>query len=342
MPDLSQGGDISGAEAVALVNAQKEAEQKKQLSDMPNRGKDDTVINSNPDAQKSTADLVSEAAKSALGKGPSTEEINDKLEEVEAPKQESRKYKLKVDGKEVEVDEDELKRGYSHQKAANKILQEGKAARKQAEQFVNMMKDKGQLFDAISKLGHDPRALAEEYLASQLEQEMMDPRDRELADARKKLQSIEDMERQQREAVQKRHDDEMRAKYAKDYNDKFVEALQESGLPGTKPMVAEMAKYIGRSAKIGFKMTPLEASQLVKEDIQRAQMSLYKDADGETLLRLLGDDMAAKLLQARGSKVKNPEAQLRTPSVQGEIKPRSKDPKKRMSAKEWRDFNRGK
>lgn len=252
-----------------------------------------------------------------------------------------RKHKVKYEGKEIEVDEEELKRGYSHQKHASKILQEGKAARKQAEEFVSMMKDKSKLFDAIQKLGHDPRKLAEEYLASQLQDEMMDPRDKELRDTKAKLQKIEDMERMQREAAQKRHNDEVSAQLSKEYSTQFVSALQESGLPPTKPMVADMAKYISRSAKIGFKMTPQEAAKLVKQDVEKAHMALLGNSDGETLLKLLGDEVASKILTARGSKLKSPEAQLRTPAEQGEHKERG-TPNKRMSSKEWRNFNRKK
>ena len=170
---------------------------------------------------------------------------------------------------------------------------------------------------------------------------MLDPREKELRDARKKLKSIEDMERQQKEMVEKQRLEEMKQKYVKDYEEKFVGALKESGLPPTKAMIGEMAKYISRSAKIGFKMEPSEAAQLVKEDIQKAQMSLIGNADGETLLKLLGDDVAAKILQARGSKVKN--TGFSTPSTQGERREVQQSGKSgRMSAKEWAEFKRKK
>lgn len=254
------------------------------------------------------------------------------------------KRKLKIDDE--EIDEEEVIKIYKerkkHQSVASKELNEGRAARKQAEEFISMMKDKGKLFDAIKKLGHDPRGLAEEYLASALQEEMMDPREREFRDAKNKLQKYEEMERQQREQVEQRRLAELKAKYAKDYEAQFVEALKGSQLPQTKAMVAEMAKYISRSAKIGFKMSPQEAASLVKEDIERATRSLYGSSDGETLLRLLGDDVAAKILQARGSKVKSPESGLTTPKDQ-DFSPRERGaPSKRMTSREWKEFNRKK
>ena len=290
------------------------------------------------------------AREEAAKKGQPTRQADGKF----APKQPSnpvkeaaaeavRKYKLKVDGQEVEVDEEELKRGYSHQKAASKILQEGKQARKQAEEFISMMKDQNKLFEAIQKLGHDPRKLAEQYLASQLEDEMMDPREKELRDAKAKLKSIEDMERQKREQVQKQYHEQMKQKYAQEYQQQFITALQETGLPPTKPMVAEMAKYIGRAAKIGFQMDAKEAAQLVREDIQLAHQRLVGDSDGETLIKLLGEEVANKVRKWDTSRIKTPESNLRTPVEQGAPRERDKAASgKRMSAKEWREYNRGK
>lgn len=255
------------------------------------------------------------------------------------------KRKLKIDNE--EVDEDEVFKVYKerkgHQKAANQILQEGKAARKQAEQFIAMMKDQQQLFDVIKKLGHDPRQLAEKYLASQLQDDMMDPRDKELRDAKAKLKAIEDMEQKQREAVQAQRDAEVKKQFMKEYETTFVKALQDSQLPATKPMVAEMAKYIARSAKIGFKMTPDEAAKLVKEDILLAHQRLIGDSDGETLMKLLGEDVANKIRKYDTAKIKTPEQVLRVPQEQ---KPREEridrsQPKQRMTPQEWRRHKLG-
>jgi hypothetical protein len=304
-PDLM---NMTGEEAKAYVAAQKAAKESGKApvagKPVPKEGKVETL-----------SDIAKEAAK---------------------------KYKVKVDGQELEVDEQELLRGYTHQKAANKKLQEGLAARKQAEQFVAMMKDPEKFYETAKKLGHDPRLLAEKYLAAQLEDELLDPRDKELKEAKRKLKHIEDMERQQKEAVEKQRNEALKAKYAKDYSDQFVSALEETGLPPTKPMVAEMAKYISRSAQLGFKMTAAEAAQLVKEDIQIAHQRLIGDADGETLIRLLGDQVANKVRKFDVAKLKSPESQLKTPQEQSERTERPKNSGKRMSAKEWREFNRTK
>jgi hypothetical protein len=150
--------------------------------------------------------------------------------------------KLKIGDE--EVDEEEVFKVYKdrkgHQRAANKELQEGLKAKRQAEEFISMMKDKQKLFDALRKLGHDPRQLSEEYLAGVLEEEMLDPREKELREAKNKLRSYEDLEKKQKEEANKRRDEALKKKYAEDYTSQFVEALKTSGVPPTKPMVAKM------------------------------------------------------------------------------------------------------
>lgn len=309
-PDLQK---MSGSQLREYFEAQKAAEAKSTHSTH-------TKATSKADAAKGP-DLLKEAAKAA------TEAV--------------RKYKVKVDGQEHEVDETELLRGYSHQKAANKILQEGTAARKQAEEFVAMMRDPHKFYETAQKLGHDPRKLAEEYLAKQLEVELMDPRDRELAEAKNKLKHMEDLDRAEKEKIEAHRNEVLKQKYAKDYSDQFVAALQDTGLPPTKHMVSDMAKYVSRAAKIGFKMTPAEAAQLVREDVQMAHQRLIGDADGDTLMKLLGDEVANKIRKYDTQRLKNPEQNLRTPTEQGEARTmRPKADGKRMSPKEWRNYNR--
>lgn len=313
-PDFSK---MTGEEAKAYVAAQK---AKEAPAAKPTSTAQDLKAKANP--VQANKDAISEAAAEA-------------------------KRKFKIDNE--EVDEDEVLKVYKsrkdHQREANKRFQEGQAARKQAEEFVLMMRDPAKLQDAMLKLGYTKaqiRQMSEKVIASELEEEVMDPRDKELKQAKAKLKEIEDLEKRQQAEVEARRHKELKAKYEREYNDQFVEALKESQLPPTKGMVAEMAKYISRSAKIGFKMTPSEAAQLVKEDVQRAQMSLIGTADGETLLKLLGDEVAAKLLQARGKQVKQPEQVLKTPTEQGEPSQRVKNSGKRMSSREWREFNRKK
>lgn len=310
---------LSGAELREYLD--KKGGKLPQQSTTPARGQDGKFV---AKEQSNTPDPIKEAA--------------------EIAKEAVKKYKVKVDGNDVEVDEAELLRGYAHNKAANKAFQEGSRARKQAEEFITMMKDPAKFYEVAAKMGHDPRGLAEKYLAEQLKKEMMDPRERELMEAKSKLSAYEEAKRKHEEALRQQYHEQQVKKLGEEYSQKFVAALKETGLPPTKQMVAEMAKYISQTSKIGLTITPLEAANMVLDDVRQAQRRLIGDADAETLLKLFGDDVANKIRAYDVNKLKTPSQVLKQPTKeeQGEIERNRSSSNKRMTPKEWAEFKRRK
>lgn len=252
------------------------------------------------------------------------------------------KRKIKISDDE-EVDEDEVIKTYKdrkgHQQAANKILQEGKLARKQAEEFLTMMRDPEKFFDVAKQLGLDPRTLAEKRLAADLEEEMLDPREKEFRAMKRELDTRKAQEAEKVKQEAERVHKALTEKYHKDYNDQFVAALQSTNLPATKQTIADMAKYVARAADLKFELSPSEAAQLVKEDIQAKTQRLFAEADGDVLINLLGEQVANKVRKWDTSRVRSPEQNLRTPMEQAEPNKNRGQPKKRLSPSEWRRFN---
>lgn len=266
-------------------------------------------------------------------------------DQTKSAAQEAMKKLIKIGDE--EVDEEEVKKTYlqrkEHQREANRRFQEGMKAKKEADEYREMMKDRTKLIDALLKAGHkkeDIRAMSEEYLAAQLEEEMLDPKERELRDKTRELETYKEREKRLKEEAEARNLEAMKAKYSEDYSKQFVEALKTTGLPPTKPMVAEMAKYIARSAKIGFEMTATEAAKLVREDVEIYFKNLYGEADPETLAKLLGDQGLQKVRTYDTARIKDPNQHLRTPESQPEGATRTRDVSKRMTEAEWKAYNR--
>lgn len=258
--------------------------------------------------------------------------------------------KLKIaseDGQEVEVDEAEVIKVYrdrkGHQKAANQKLQEGLKYRKQSEDFVNAMKNPETLVDTLYKMGYTQaqvRQLSEKYLAQVLEDEMMDPKDKELKTTKQRLQEFEKKEQNRKDAEEKQHHEALKKKYAEDYSKEFIAALQTTKLPPTKGNVGKMAGYIAHAAKIKMPMTANEAAKLVQQDIIQENRHLFKDMTSEQIIDVVGEDGLKKIREFDISRIKDPSANLKTPEEQRDFAPRKKEPVKRMSPAEWRAFNR--
>jgi small-conductance mechanosensitive channel len=255
-----------------------------------------------------------------------------------------RKLKIKhKDGKEEEVDEGEVLKVYQerkqHQSEASRKLNEGLKLRKQAEEFVSMLKDEGKLRDVLKKLGHDPRKLSEKILGEHLEDELMDPKDKELKTLRQQLEAREAKEKAELDRVQNERKEQLKQKFMKEYESDFVKSLESQKLPPTKEVVAKMAGYVSQFAKQNIKITTDEAASLVKQDIENFTKSVVGNSDGELLLKLLGEDVANKIRKFDTSKIRSPEAMLQTP--QGQVHDRQRKPQERMSARDWQLHKRG-
>lgn len=243
-------------------------------------------------------------------------------------------YEIKVDGEVLKVSESELKAGFQTRKASDKAFREGAALRKQAEEFISNMKDPGKFYDAARKLGHDPRKLAEEFLASQLENDLMDPRDRELRDAKKQLKEIEDAKAEAKRAEEAKAHAENTARLADSYSKDIIGALSTAGLPKTHHTVKRMAYYMAEGVKRGYDLSAKDVVDLVRQDYITEQKELFGQMDGDTLAQLLGEEQMNKVRKADLARLKNPQGQ--TPSKQAPQQNNESSKKPGVNKEDWK------
>lgn len=255
--------------------------------------------------------------------------------EVETPKVdnapvEKKKYKVKVDGAESEVDEDELLRGYQTRKASAKHLEEAAAIRKQAENFLELLKTNPRKVLSHPTLGHDLRKFAEEILGEALEDELMEPSARELKQLKQQLKEREEKEAAQKAYAEEQIRNELKVKYTEHYQNEILKTLEAADLPKTPETVKRMAYYMHQGLSRSMDLKPSDVVDLVKEDYMVAIKSLFGSVDGEKLMELLGEDVTSKIRKVDVSRVKNnPLNQVRTPEKQAPSKDRGKVKPKR-------------
>lgn len=149
----------------------------------------------------------------SMGSPVSSGDLNPSVPtpQVEQPTTPQR-FKVPVDGEELEVDIDELKRGYSHSRAANKRMQEAAQIRK-AEEARRQRAQSGDL-DWLTELGVPEDKLltwAEKKLLAQIEYEQMPESEK----ARRKAEA-------EKERLQKQLD-EMTAKQRREAENAILE-----------------------------------------------------------------------------------------------------------------------
>lgn len=247
----------------------------------------------------------------------------------------ARKFKVKVDGAESEVDEDELVRSYQLRKVSDKRLQEATQARKQAEEFVNLLKHDPIKLLSDPRIGHDVKKLAEEYLMKELENEMLTPEQKELREAKAKLKTYEEMKAEQEKAAVAAQEKQLMDHYTQKYQQDIISALDSSGLPRTEATVNRMIHYMAQSLEKQYGFEATDVVDLVKMDYIRDTKALYAGVPDEVLLDILGDDIIKKVVKADLNKMKrNPMAtQTKTQHV-GNIQPKKSE---KISIDQWKE-----
>jgi hypothetical protein len=203
---------------------------------------------------------------------------------VAEAKAEARKFKVKVDGEELEVPEEDLLRDYQTRKASDKRFQEAAAAKKEAAEMraqVNsvlelMTKDPRAFAEKAKGLGLNPEEFAMAILQPIVEAEVqqarvkeMTPEQRERYDLEQKLAEYErrELERKQVEekTAKERADAERQANVSKlreQIGTTILEALKTTKLPQSPETAMDLANLLEESMQRGL---DVDAKTLAKD-----------------------------------------------------------------------------
>jgi len=184
----------------------------------------------------------------------------------------SKKLKVKVDGKELELDESEVIRDYQLKKASDKRFQEAAAQAKQAQQIMQAL-ESGDLKFIESKLGKaKAKALFEDYLIQDMEYEQLSPAEKRAMQLEQENKSLkqrqEEAEKASKEAEYKKHLERAHD----DLNNEVHQALQGLGAKPTPRLAVRVVDEMIARMEAGKEAIPAaEASKRalagIKQDI---------------------------------------------------------------------------
>ncbi len=217
----------------------------------------------------------------------------------------ARMYKVMVDGREEEVDEDTLKGGYAHNRAAAKRMEEASLLKKQsldkqaelAEAIRVWQNDPKQIF---KKLNIDPRAFAEQLINEELEDALMDPRDKKLRDYEREHTQRSEAERTQREQYEAQQEQAKVEQYLNDISNEIVQEADAIGIPRqyAQETVKRAAYYMDVAFQSGYNVTVKDVMGQVKKDFQTETKSLLGSITPEQMKEYLGEDVYRNILKS--------------------------------------------
>ena len=241
---------------------------------------------------------------------------------------EKRKYKLKVDGKdqELELDDTEISIRLQKATAAEKRMQEAAEQRKQIQAVLEFIKKDPIAALKDPALGIDVEKMVEERLAQRYQDEM---KRQQMTPEQLKMKEIEDQlqaERAKREELEKTRAAEAKKaldeKIWADTQKSFFDAMAEEGVEQNYETIFHMAEIAKMNLEHKIELTPKQMAAEVKARMDGAREKLEKAArstlKGDKLLSYLGQDTVNEVIQATLAKYKAKPAVAPPPAAEPE------------------------
>lgn len=252
------------------------------------------------------------------GEGQAQEQKQQQSQAAQARKAMLEKFSYVVDGQTIEEEVDlnnkeDLTKRLRLSAAATKRMAEAKEAQGKARQILDAFEKNPE--DMLRRLGPKGRELAEKFLINSMQEDMLDPKEKELRtikaenDAYKKEKEVAAKQKEQSQQSQQE------AKIAESFQKTIIEAAEKSGLPKSPALIRRMAKILHTNVDLGLDLDAHDLAQEVKKDLISEIKAIIGDSDGSHLVELFGPDVAKKIrkfdlarLQESQSKLSNPRA----------------------------------
>ena len=208
----------------------------------------------------------------------------------------ARMYKVMVDGQELDVDENELRRGYAHNRAASKRMEEAAMARKEAVEAIKLLKENPKA--AMEQLGLSPRQFAEMIINEELSDAMLSPEQKELRSYKQKVEQFENERRQAQQTYEQQQMEAEINRQAESIQGEIINVLDSAGLPKTERTVGRIIYYMQSAIEAGYNVSPKDVIDQVKQDYRYDINSLLGGLPEEVLETFLGKDMISRIAKS--------------------------------------------
>lgn len=250
----------------------------------------------------SVPDFAPEHEEGAEDNAPTTEGNPTPVEGDNAPKENAqsmlKKFKLKVDGEEIEEEFD-----LSNEEALIKELQLAKAAKKRMAEAQDAKRKAYELMQSVDqdplnllkRLGPKGYELAEQMLLEKMQNDMLSPEEKHYREMQRKLEAYENQEKLLKEQQEKQQLEAMEKQQADHYQKVIIDALDASGLPKTAESAKRLAFLLHKNLQLGVELDAVDLAKEVKNEFQSGIASLLKNATPEQLVELLDKEAVKKL-----------------------------------------------
>lgn len=233
----------------------------------------------------------------------SSEEVQEALEEatpkeIEKAKQSlKKKYKLKVDGEELEeeLSDEDIVRELQLAKKARKEIQSSARLKKEVEGLLDLLRRDPAAVLSDPAIGIDPKQFAQELLTKHLEEEAKDPAIREREKLEKELEALREQMKTESERRQQEEYEREVARAERELEDQVTEAIETSGLPKSPYILKKMADVMISAMENSINISPKQAINIVRKEMNNDIKELFSASPDDVLEQLIGKDNIKRL-----------------------------------------------
>lgn len=254
------------------------------------------------------------------------------------------KRKIKVDGQELELTQEEIDKYASLGKAAHKRMQEAAEVNKKFEKleqnvdvFLEMLKSNPER--VLADMGHDVKALAEAIMNKEVEEAAKTPEQKEKEELLRKLEEAEnknkEAESEKKRIASEKMNNEIASQIEKDIND----AIESNKAPKDPEFVRKVADLLLLATAKGIDVSAADVIPLaVKHRTEHFKATIPTLSD-EELENMLGKDRISALRRRYLQKLKQPTITAKDVKSTGlEEKNKKNEEKQKISSKDF--FNK--
>ncbi len=271
-----------------------------------------------------------------------TEAAAAKLKAKEVKGSDGEKFKIKVDGQEIELTKDEMIRHAQMGKAGQRAMQEKAELQKRTADFIRALQEDPEsvLADEAILGGREKViALAQKILSKQLEEEALTPAEKKSKELEAELERFR-KEKKDSEEQRKKQDYENTVKqYEEDLQVKVQDALVAENLPRNPAVLQKMAAILLTAHDNKLNITPRQAAKLAKEELQSDIGTLLPSLTDDQIEAMLGTELITRIRKASMKKVRAAVPSVKV-NVTGKSVKDEEDAKKNVKKTDMSDFMR--
>lgn len=285
-------------------------------------------------AEGAAAPQATTIPQSATGAAPAAGTPENKAAAKQAA--EIRKLKLKFEGKEEELSEDEVIKLAQLGKMGHKKAQEKADLEKQVNDFIARLQ--ANPFEVLSdpRLGVDVKKQIVSFLEKQVAEEKKTPEQKQQEQSQRELEQLrQEKQRLEQERAQERLAREQE-KAAIEIDSSIREGIKAQGLPESAYVIKRYADFMLAALDNGIDVSVKDIGPLVQKEIESDIREMFKSAPDEMVEQILGKDRLKGMKTKRLTETQKQLAQAAAPKDTGKTTtPAATAPQKKMSLKEF-------